>query len=455
MSKLLIGLVIGSLVTFGLMLFIYSSPKKEEANISDNEITIAYYAHPEFPWITSDHKAKSESGKNYIPVMSNDISPSTLAINPVTQQKMGIRTHLVKKRKFSSTIRVSGVAEIQNGKEVSVSLKSESWIETLTANQVGKSIKKGDILFEVYSPTLITAQQEYLSALAYSSSLDKTSPVYASANQLKNQSEQKLRNLDISEAFISELEHSKNILRTVPIYAPISGQLIELMLRTGDAIMPGMTVMKIADISSLWITAQIFESDIQNLKKGDPATIVISEKLQLVQESFVTEFLPMVQMEARTIPIRLHYVNNKDVKLTPGQWVTVEIKSNEKINLAVPTESVVPTGNQMVVIMYLGNGYVEARQVQIGIEKDGFREIISGLHEGERIVTSAQFLIDSESNFRAAIQRMATEGISVGSGVHQHESASFVYVCPMHPDIIRQEPGTCPKCKMDLVKKKL
>lgn len=335
-------------------------------------------------------------------------SGGVITIDPVTQQNMGVRFATVSRRDMSRTIRTVGVVGYEEPHQYSINSKIDGWIERLYVNETGSQVKKGQPLLDIYSPELVTAQEEYLLALRNKSALAASDvpEISAGGTRLAEASRKRLRYWDISEAQIKNLEKTGAAKKTLTLYAQNSGVLTLKKVSEGMFVKAGMELFQIADISKVWIYADIYEYELPWLKIGQVASVQLPYQREPIQGK-VSTIYPYVESKTRTVKARIE-LGNPGLELKPDMYVNVSIDTRALKNvLSIPKEAVLNSGEQQTVFVSLGQGKFEPRKVRLGLQsEDGFVQVVQGLAENERIVVSAQFMLDSESTLRATAQKM-------------------------------------------------
>ena len=325
---------------------------------------------------------------------------------PLDKQKMmGVKTVKVAPRRIGKVIRTVGRVEYDERKLATVNMKYEAWIEKLHADYTGMHVKKGDPLAEVYSPELLATQQEFLNTLLWARSSGEANGG-AVAGMLNRDAEaiitaarQRLRLWDITEEQIRIIEETGKTVRTVTLVSPQDGTVVQKNAIQGMRVMPGEKLFDIADLSTVWITADIYEQDLPLINPGETARISLSV-LPGKELSAKIEFVyPALTGDARTVKVRMT-VANPGGRLKPQMFANVDITVGMGSRLAVPDEAVLDTGTRQIVYVDKGEGYFEPREVKLGMRADGYREVLSGLKSGEKVALSATFLIDSEAQLK-------------------------------------------------------
>lgn len=385
---------------------------------------------------------------------------ATIAVDPVTVQNMGIRTATVARGPLRRVIRTVGVMDYDETALAEVTTKYKGWIEKLYASATGQLVMRGDPLFEIYSPELYSAQVEYLLA---------TEPPGGS-NSLREAVLAKLKLLDISDDQIAALDRTRQALRTLRVGAPRDGFVVEKMVVEGQMVDAGMKIYRLADLGLVWMQAQIYEQDFMFLKLGQDATVKLDYMPDREFRGRVTCIYPTVDEKTRTVKVRIEF-HNPGYLLKPGMFGTVRITSElEPSALLVPDMAVLRSGEKATVFVALGGGTFDPRTVVLGPQAaDGMYQVLGGLREGERVVTSGQFMLDSESQLREAIQKMQAPGAAAredlkpadaaavragpAEGAAPEDAGATKYICPMpeHVSIEYDHPGRCGICNMTLV----
>lgn len=340
-----------------------------------------------------------------------EVAPGTVQISPERQQLIGVRIGTVEKRPLQKVIRTNGRVEFDEKRLATISPKIGGWIEELYVDFTGAPVKKGAPLLTLYSPELVSTQEEYLAALRARQEL-AASPypeVAASGNALVESARRRLRLWDISEEQIRELEQTGQVRKSLTLYSPYSGIVLEKMAFKGMRVEPGMALYKLADLSVVWLIADIYEYELPLIRLGQQASINLS---YLPGEAFTGKAVfiyPYLDAQTRTARVRFEFANPRGT-LKPEMYAGVEITIRLGDKIAVPEGAIIDTGIRKVAIVEKGAGYFEPRDVKLGTKAGDYYEVLDGLKVGERVVTSANFLIDSESKLKEA----------VGGAGHQH-----------------------------------
>jgi Cu(I)/Ag(I) efflux system membrane fusion protein len=477
-------------------------------NQKSGERKILFYRNPMNPNVISDTPQKDEMGMDYVPVYEDESgSEGIVTIDPEIQQNMNVKTAVVESKKLSSRVTTNGVLLTDETKEYIANTRVDGWVENLYVNYTGQFVQKGSKLMDIYSPMLVSAQQELLTALSYQNSMSKSSlnDILKSSNDLVKNSVRKLQLLNVSDSEIERLKETKEIKTYVTLYAQNSGTVLEKNVIEGQKIMAGEPLLKIANLSNLWLTADVYEYELSKIKLNSKAYINFNFLPGKTYEGKVTFIYPTLDPQSRTIKVRID-VSNRNGELKPSMFANVIIEGPTfDPTPVIPENAVIRGGKKDIVILDLGNGKFKPQEIKLGIYSDGYYQILSGLQAGNKIVTSAQFMIDSESNLKAAVSQFQT-GVNMEDGErkikdekekmnmkmdsnektfevsnesgetqtsqvkskdHDHSSSVVqegvidveaidknkdgkLWQCPMDWNVISDEPGRCPLCNMKL-----
>jgi len=388
-------------------------PLREDVGVGDGEREILFYRNPMDPTVSSPVPRKDDMGMDYVPVYADEVESATadgavVTINPAVQQNMNVVTERVRRRDISHRIRTVGYLDYDQEKMVSVTTKYPGFIEKTYVNYIGQPVRKGEPLFEIYAPELVQTERELLSALRYTRNLSAApEETRRRAEALLEAARQRLAYWDISDEQVRQLEETGEVFRTLQVTASAGGVVMKRMPGLeGMAVRPGMELLHIADLSDLWLTVEIFEDQLPWLDVGSTAAISLTYFPGEAFHGRVRYIEPEVSEKTRTIQLTLE-VPNRGSRLRVGMYATVVFEPVAASDaITVPSQAVLRTGERNVVIVALGEGRFAPREVRLGPQGDGFVQVLEGLADGDEIVTSAQFLIDSESNLREAIQKM-------------------------------------------------
>lgn len=381
------------------------------------ERKILYYRNPMGLPDTSPVPKKDQMGMDYIAVYADDDQDAGIVkVSPARVQMLGVRTDQVARRTLFRPLRAVSTVQFSERQQTVVSTKFEGWIEKLYVDTTGAPVAKGEPLMLVYSPVLVQTGQEYIDAAKMAASMARSSDEESrvSAKRLVEGALQRLRYLDVPEAEIKRLQRERRANRTIAWPAPFSGIVEEKMAFEGMRFAPGEPLYKIAGISPIWVLAEVFEQDLAHIAVGQPATVTVKAYPGRSFEGRVAFIYPTVGQETRTGTARIE-LPNTDGALKADMYAEVELEAHAGAPevLSVPDTAVIDNGVRQVVLIDHGDGRFEPRPVKLGIRADGYTEIHDGVKVGERVVVSANFLIDAESNLKAALS-------SFTAGEHQH-----------------------------------
>jgi Cu(I)/Ag(I) efflux system membrane fusion protein len=383
------------------------------------EPKILYYRNPMGLPDTSPVPRKDAMGMDYVPVFEGDEEASDakqtmgsgqIVIGIDKVQKLGVKSEAASLRMLDRTLRAVGKIEIDERRAYTIAPKFEGWVERLYVNTNGQAVSKGQPLFDVYSPELISALREYALAAQGDAALkDAGKDAKDSMSQLAAASLARLKNWDIADEQIREFAQEKNQpkdKRSLTFYAPVSGIVVDKKAVQGMRFMPGEVLYQIADLSSVWVLAEVAEQDIGLVKTGGAAQISISAYPDRHFKGKVDFIYPTLDAATRTVQVRVELAN-PDGLLKPAMFANVELPvSNRGKVLTVPVSAVIDSGTRKIVLVRLAEGRFEPRTVKLGSRGENHVEVLEGLAEGEQVVTSANFLIDAESNLKAALSGM-------------------------------------------------
>ncbi|MDP2240743.1 MAG: efflux RND transporter periplasmic adaptor subunit [Burkholderiales bacterium] len=384
------------------------SPKKAERKI-------LYYRNPMGLPDTSQTPKKDQMGMDYIAVYDGEepeATGSAVKISTDKVQKLGVKTEAASLRDLTRTVRAVGTIQPDERRIFTVAPKFEGWIEQLHINTTGQPVARGQALMEVYSPELVSAQQEYLIALKGVEAVKNGSPeAQANMRQLVSSALQRLRNWDISDAELNRLQKEGATRQTITLRSPVGGVVLEKPALKGMRFMPGEALYKISDLSSLWLLADIFEQDLALIRPGQAAKIMVNAYPGKPFAGKVTFVYPTLTPETRTAKVRIELANPGGL-LKPEMYANVELLTGgpKAKTLSVPDSAVIDSGTRQVVLVQLNAGLFEPRTVKLGARADGYVEVLDGIKDGETVVVSANFLIDSESNLKAALGSFGASG---------------------------------------------
>ncbi len=362
---------------------------------STGEKKILYWVAPMDPSYRRDSPGKSPMGMDLVPVYDEG-GGSSVKISPAVENNMGVRTARVIKGRLWRRIDTVGYVDFDENKISHIHMRTTGWIENLVVKSEGERVSQGQLLFEIYSPDLVNAQEEYIQALG------------AGGGSLARASVDRLISLGVSNQQLRKLKKSHQVDQYVQVYAPQDGIVAELNVREGMYVTPKQDIMTLADLSSVWLLAEVFESQADWVKQGQTAEVRLSYLPGYEWEGRVEYIYPSLDTKTRTLKVRLRF-DNPDEKLKPNMFANVTIYGGEKREvLMLPLEALIRTGRDERVIIAMGKGRYQSRKVRMGIESGDWIEIAEGLQSGDTVVTSGQFLIDSEASLKASLARMTS-----------------------------------------------
>ena len=333
--------------------------------------------------------------------------PGVVIIPQERLQTIGVKYEPVARRPLEKLIRTVGRVAVDERRLAKVTIKFHGWIERLFVSAIGDHVKKGQELFTIYSPDLVATQEEYLLALQGRKQLGESEfpEVARSSQELLEATRHRLHLWDISEDHIRDLERTKQVTKTLPIHSPITGTVIRKEVLQGTHVEPGEELYTIADLSRLWILADIYEYELPFVKVGQQASVSLSYDPGTVLTGRLGFIYPTLDPKTRTAKVRFE-VDNVDEKLKPDMYANVELGVDLGTRLAVPQEAIIESGRKQIVFLHHGGGKLEPRLIKTGVKTGEWSEVLEGLKEGDHVVTSANFLIDSESRLKSAIDSM-------------------------------------------------
>jgi Cu(I)/Ag(I) efflux system membrane fusion protein len=371
-------------------------PKKQETALEHAQKHLdPKYVCPMHPQIVRDEEGSCPiCGMDLVLKEVEQSTGPEVTISPAVINNMGVRTAKVERGRLWRRIDTVAAVDYDQSRVSHIHLRTDGWIEQLAVRSEGERVKKGERLFNVYSPALVNAMEEYLQALS------------GNNRRLITASRDRLTSLGISSDQIARLQSTRKVPQTVPIYAPQNGVVSMLNVREGMYVMPAFEVMRLADLSKVWILADVFEAQTDWVALDQPADVTLSYLPGKLWEGKVEYIYPSLDPKTRTLRVRLKF-DNPDEALKPNMYAQVTIyggPKNDVIN--IPREALIRTGEQQRVIVATGDGRFVPKQVTAGMESGDWVEIVDGLEEGESVVTSGQFLIDSEASLKASLMRM-------------------------------------------------
>jgi Cu(I)/Ag(I) efflux system membrane fusion protein len=333
--------------------------------------------------------------------------PGTVTIPPERLQTIGVIYEPATCRPLEKIIRTVGRVAVDERRLAKVTIKFHGWIDKLWVSATGDHVKKGQMLFTIYSPDLVATQEEYLLALQSWKQLGESEfpEIARGSKELLEATRRRFQLWDITEDHIRELERTGKVMKTLPIHSPITGTVIKKEALAGAHVEPGEELYTIADLSHIWILADIYEYELSFVKVGQPAAVTLSYEPGVTVAGRVGFIYPTLDPKTRTAKVRFE-LENPGEKLKPDMYANVELRVSLGTKLAVPQEAVIESGQKQVVFVHHGGGRLEPRLIRTGVKTGGWYEVLEGLKEGDHVVTSANFLIDSESRLKTAVENM-------------------------------------------------
>lgn len=357
-----------------------------------------YWVAPMDPNYKRDKPGLSPMGMDLVPVYEEDLaggdSPGTISISPEVENNLSVRTEAVLFSPLQAQLKTVGYVGVDQERVTDIHSRISGWVEQVKISVKGEYVEKGSLLYEVYSPELVNAQEEYLAALR-------------SGNRfLRNASESKLVALGVSKAVLSTLNKQRQPLQKLPVYAPVSGYIDQISLRRGTYIKPNSRLLTIAPLDQVWVTAELFERQGSAVQKGDVAEMTLAFMPGEIWRGQVDYVYPTVNQKTRTLNVRLRF-DNPDLLLKPDMFAQITIQSlPTKPMLNVSDTAVIKTGDQDRIVLALGEGQYKSVEVKTGPSMAGRTAIIQGLFPEDKVVTSAQFMLDSESSISSDFLRL-------------------------------------------------
>ncbi len=410
MKKRTLVVIIAALATVALSALVYlktgvsSQPKKTFATAAPARsmpgMNMGEQPSQQQPDKTQADQESSSAGQEEAP---------TVEITPEQQQLIGEKTVVAQVEPMQKIIRTVGMVQYDERRLATVNTKFEGWIEKLYVDYTGKHVRKGEPLAEVYSPELLATEQEFINLLKWEQESkavknDTVGQMLArDSKAIIEGARERLRLMDISDEQINRIAQTGQPMRTLTIYSPVSGYVIQKMAFQGYRAMPGEKLFDIADLSRVWILSDIFEYELPLIKIGDKALISLSYYPGKEFSSSIDYVYPTIAGDTRSAKVRFSIPNPGD-KLKPQMYTDVEVKINLGYKLVIPEDAVLDAGKRQVVYVDKGEGNFEPREVTIGMRGEGMVEVTSGLKAGERVASAANFLIDSEAKLKGIVK---------------------------------------------------
>ena len=383
------------------------------AGAGKGERRVLFYRSPMDPKQTSPTFRKDDMGMDYLPVYEDEVAGggapaeglATVSIDPQRQQLIGLRTVEVTRGPVGASWRTVGKVAVDETRVHHVNVKVGGFVEKVFVDYVGKAVRAGDPLFTLYSPDLLSVQQEYLLALRTRGALSGGAVAPGTGDDLVEAARERLRLWDIPEPEIQRLERSGKPTKTLTLHSPMTGVVTKKDIVMGHRLNEGDMPYEITDLAKVWVLADAYEADLPRLKLGTKATFALPALPNRIFTGRVIFIDPILDAKTRTAKVRLEFANPKG-ELKPEMFGDVTLRAPAREALRIPADALIDSGTRKVVFVAIGEGKFRPREVAVGATSGDAVEVISGLSEGERVVTRANFLVDSESRLRASLAAM-------------------------------------------------
>jgi Cu(I)/Ag(I) efflux system membrane fusion protein len=381
-----------------------------KAGVGEREVL--FWRNPMDPTITSPVFTQDGMGMDYLPVYADGDEEEdvvgTVKIDATTVQNIGVRTVDAEQRVLSRKIRALGRVDFDEQRLTRLHPKTEGWIEKLYIEKTGEKVSRDTMLLSIYSPQLVASQQEYLLAIKNYQEL-KGSPypdIRRGAEEMMQSTRERLELLDVPAHQLRELEQNQRIQKNLHIHSTFNGVVINVGARKGQYVTPQTELYMLADLSKVWVIVDIYEDEMPWVKVGDEAVMQVTAVPGTVFTGKVSYIYPFMESKTRTVKVRLE-VDNAKGQLKPDMYAEVEVRAGREVDaIVVPSEAIVRSGDRNQVFVQRAPGKYEPREVRLGLSSDGMTQVIEGISVGDKVVTSSQFLIDSESKLREATAKM-------------------------------------------------
>ena len=405
-----IGIAVGALSSYLLT-------KDSTASPQTAAVAPLYWVAPMDASYRRDGPGLSPMGMELVPVYEagSDRASGMVSISPAMENNLGVRTELVEVGPFRSNIRTVGYVRFDEDRLVHMHPRIEGWIDVLNVKTQGEFIENGQPIYSIYSPELVNAQEELLIAMSRENQ----------RQNLVQSSEERLLALQVPQRLIDRVKAEQRVFQNVTVYAPQDGLVAELAVREGQFVQPGNRILSIGVLDEVWVIAEVFERQGSLVSVGDPVTMSLDYLPGRTWQGVVDFIYPTLDEDTRTIPVRLKF-ENKDQVLKPNMFAQVTIQHSEEGEqaLLVPSEAVIRSGIQDRVVLALGDGKFKSVVVNLGRRGDTKTEIVDGLRAGDRVVTSAHFLLDSESSITSDFARMSASPATMDHSNHVIDETS-------------------------------
>lgn len=391
----------------------FSGGSDDAAPAASSERQPLFYRNPMSPTVTSPVPAKDAMGMDYIPVYADSDSndkdvAGTVKVDPVVMQSIGVRTAVARRTSITRTVRAVARVDYDEERMVRLHPKVEGWIEELRVGKTGETVDKDAVLLSIYSPKLVSTQQEYLLALNNRKALESSpiEEIRRGAEELAASSRQRLQLFDVPEHQIRELEQSRKIQKNLHIHSPVAGTIINIGAREGQYVTPKTELYMIVDLSKVWVFADIYEYELPWVRVGDKVEMTLTGIPGRTFTGELDYIYPYAESRTRSIKVRLVF-DNPEMLLKPEMFAEVVIHSDKVVDtIVIPSEAVIRSGRDDRVFVVRAPGKFEPTTVKLGFQSGGQVSVLEGLEDGDEVVVSGQFLVDSESSLREAARKM-------------------------------------------------
>lgn len=411
---------------------------------------IAYYTCSMHTSVRSDEPGQCPiCSMDLTPVTNDELKSGVLRLDAERTQRIGVRYAVVERKSLSRSILAVGEVNADENRLTDVTLRTEGWIDKLHVEETGEYVKRGQPLLELYSPDVLAASEEVLAARRATGTV---------RDRLVAAADRKLLLLGVTPGQLRRIVSRGEARDRISVSSPTSGYVVEKNIVEGDHVEQGMSLVRIADLSVVWVDAQVYEADLPLVKVGQAVTVALPFVPGQTFSGAIGYIHPSLDARSRTARVRV-VLDNPELALRPGMYADVRIDVQLGERLVIPQDAVLYSGPRRLVFVDLGEGRLQPKDVEVGIRAAGMIEVLDGLSVGERVVASGNFLIAAESRIRSATTVWAdppdeakdtSEAEPAATPDHDHDHAGGYYTCPMHPQIHEHQPGQCPLCHMDL-----
>ena len=407
-KPIIVGMIIGGILSFGAYKVLTPAGGEQVTSTAPAQNKPLYWVAPMDANYKKDKPGKSPMGMDLVPVYDDggkgpDEGAGTIRISSNVVNNLGVRTTKVSYKSLHTEINTVGYVTYDEDKLVHIHPRVQGWIEKLYVKAIGDPVRKGQALYEIYSPELVNAQEELLLALDRKNS------------RLISAAENRLAALQLPKSVIAQLKKTRKVQQGITFYAPQNGVVENLKIREGFFVKPGSTLMSIGDLSEVWVEAEVFERQAGQVKTGTPVTMTLDYLPGKTWQGQVDYIYPTLDAKTRTVKVRLRF-KNENGEFKPNMFAQIAIHTTtDESALLIPKEALIRTGNQDRVVLALGEGSFKSVAVSVGRYDSESVEILAGLSDGERVVSSAQFLLDSESSKSSDFKRMSHDDSEVMS----------------------------------------